>query len=377
MLRGGCVGCADTTGRSEVPYPRRSDRLGEASDDSDRSSYPGRSPTEHPRDASSNIEPESDGESYEGTILAKSASEGNSEDNVKAEHCKEFRKDSMTCTVCKDPKTGNDFERCSYSYEPSDKLFSYSKSRSFGNSQRDKSPEASHRDEEADSSETARSGTTPHGYGPGQIYGASTTREATASADDTEEQRSKKEVDSGYLNTAKKKAEIEEFVENFGKGDRSKCRKIMRDRMTCYRCVDEDGFQKEECVFVTGQEPDKAKRAFDEVKQQFQVDPAASGVRRVVPTSRPADLLTTEPNASASGNSYVKLEKPDNEYPEEAPAPPHAAEETKEAEPYDYTSETRPRYDKVLGLTLPAYMFTTSEHEAAFDEVVASSHEQR
>lgn len=254
----------------------------------------------------------------------------------------------MTCTVCKDPVSGNDFEQCSYSYRPSDKLYSYSQSSSFGK------PRESERDEEEhpDGSEVVK-----QSYGPS--YEASTTDEAKSDDDGKEREA------VGYLHTAKKKAEIEGFLQNFRKEDRSKCKKVMRDKMTCYQCVDEEGFQKEECVFVTGQEPDKEALTFHEVRE-YQVDPASSSSTKTV--SPPL----SEPIASGSKNSYVRLEKPDNDYPDEAS---HAAEETKEAEPYDYTSETRSRYDKVLGMTLPAYMFTTSEHEAAFDEVVASSHQ--
>lgn len=278
----------------------------------------------------------------------------------------------MTCTICKDPTTGNDFEQCSYSYRPSDKLFSYTKSSSFGNSKKnDKSRETPQENEQSDSSETAKNS---HEYVPAQTYEASTTDEEK-SEDDT---GGKKGSDAGYLHTAKKKAEIEGFLQNFQKKDRSKCKKIMRDKMTCYQCVDEEGFQKEECVFVTGQEPNKDRLAFHEIKE-FQIDPASSHTRerklRNSKTETEVDDLPLEPHMSASKNSYVRLEKPDNDYPDEASS--HTAEETKEAEPYDYTSETRSRYDKVLGLTLPAYMFTTSEHEAAFDEVVASSYDQR
>ncbi|XP_011296758.1 uncharacterized protein [Fopius arisanus] len=46
--------------------------------------------------------------------------------------CREVVKDSMTCTVCTDPKTRRNSEQCSYSYDPADKLFTYSQSRSFG-----------------------------------------------------------------------------------------------------------------------------------------------------------------------------------------------------------------------------------------------------
>lgn len=274
----------------------------------------------------------------------------------------------MTCTVCKDPKTGNDFERCSYSYEPSDKLFSYSKSKSFNSSKdNDRPQKTSREDEQSDGSDTARGS---YEHAP-ETYEASATDEAR-SEDDEE---GKSEVIPGYVHTAKKKAEIEGFLRDFRKEDRSKCKKIIRDKMTCYQCTDESGAQKEECVFVAGREPSKEQLAFHEVKE-FQIGSASHVNRHKFPgpTKTPADADPLEPAMSASKNSYVRLEKPDNEYPDETR---HTAEETKEAEPYDYTSETRAVYDKVLGLTLPAYMFATSEHEAAFDEVVASSHEQR
>lgn len=46
--------------------------------------------------------------------------------------CKQIEKDSKTCTVCKDSKTGGTYEKCTYNYQPSDKLYKYSKSKSFG-----------------------------------------------------------------------------------------------------------------------------------------------------------------------------------------------------------------------------------------------------
>lgn len=295
-------------------------------------------------------------------------------ENISADNCKTVQKDSMTCKICKDPETGDDLEQCSYSYQPSDKLYSYSKSSRFGNpeSNPDKSEQTS------DSSEEDSSETTKRSYGeyaPGPAYEASTRDEAQSASDGAE---SKKVVDAGYLDTAKKKAEIEEFMQNFQKEDRSKCKKIMRDKMTCYQCVDDTGFQKEECAFVTGQQPDKEQLVFHETKE-FQVDAAPRNARDHEPPTKPGARRakaaeSLEPSASASGNTYVRLEKPDNDYPDEAS---HAAEETKGAEPYDYTSETRAKYDKVLRLTLPAYMFSTSEHEAAFDEIVASSYNRR
>ena len=46
--------------------------------------------------------------------------------------CRKVKRDSMVCTICKDPKTGGDFEQCNYSYEPDDKVFAYTKSKHFG-----------------------------------------------------------------------------------------------------------------------------------------------------------------------------------------------------------------------------------------------------
>ncbi|XP_018393529.1 PREDICTED: uncharacterized protein LOC108772495 [Cyphomyrmex costatus] len=356
-------------------YPRKSNRAVEVQqvpNDSDGTSHnsPNYSSDYSNSEASDYQFPSynSDSESYDGqkTSSSKPVSESYSE-NISSDNCKTLQKDSMTCKICKDPQTGNDFEQCSYSYQPSDKLFSYSTSRSFSTPQ--KSERTPHEDKHpSDSSEITKKSYDE--YVPGLNYEASSTDEAT-SRDDAE---GKKGVEAGYLDTVKKKAEIEEFMQKFQKEDRSNCKKIMRDKMTCYQCIDGEGFQKEECAFVTGQEPDKDQLVFHETKE-FQVD-SAPRVRDIKSSSstKTKGVDSLEPSTSASKNSYVRVEKPDNDYPDEAS---HTAEETKEAEPYDYTSETRAKYDKVLRLTLPAYMSTTSEHEAAFDEIVASDQDQR
>ncbi|XP_072753805.1 uncharacterized protein [Anoplolepis gracilipes] len=300
------------------------------------------------------------------TPSSKSVSSERYSENIDTDHCKKIQKDSMTCTICKDPKTGNNFEQCSYSYQPSDKVFSYSKSSSFGNSrENDKYPRArqmaktretkSERAAVQDSSEIDKDFYAPN---PEKSYETLTTDEAKDdSKDGTTE--GKKVWEEG-------KVDVGGY---FRKKDGSKCRRIMRDKMTCYQCIDDNGVQKEECVFVTGREPDQL--AFREIKE-FQINPVSHPPDLKYPSSTKADPL--ESSASANTDSYVELKKPDNDYTDETQ---HTTEETKEAEPYDYTSETRSRYDKVLGLTLPEYMFATSEHEAAFDEVVASSHDQR
>lgn len=54
--------------------------------------------------------------------------------------------------------------------------------------------------------------------------------------------------------------------------------------------------------------------------------------------------------------------------------PSYDGEGTAEGESPDglYSAETRPQYDPVLKVHLPRYMLTRSEHEATFDEFMAS-----
>lgn len=369
------------TDRSKVStYPRSSGKIAGAETTSDGASrdssdyYSEYSNPDESSDREHAASGEGGSESYDDPTTpssdrTKSSSERYS-DNINAEHCKEVEKDSMTCTICKDPTTGNDFERCSYSYRPSDKLFSYTKSSSFGNPRRNgRSEKTARGSEKSDGPEIAEDS---YEYIPEQTYRASTTVDEDGAGENgaTTTKRS----------PTSNKAEIEGFLQDFRQKDRSKCKKIMRDKMTCYRCVDEEGFQKEECVFVAGQEPDRDRPAFRETKES-QLDPASRARARKLRSAKAETAGPSEPDVSASKNSYAVRsgEKSDNEYPDEARQRRPAAEEeeTKEAEPYDYTAETRSRYDRVLGLTLPAYMSTISEHEAAFDEVVASSYDQR
>ncbi|KAK0097194.1 hypothetical protein PV326_003008 [Microctonus aethiopoides] len=52
--------------------------------------------------------------------------------NVKKHECEEIERDGMTCMVCKDSETGGNFEKCSFAYQPKEKIYKYSKSKSIG-----------------------------------------------------------------------------------------------------------------------------------------------------------------------------------------------------------------------------------------------------
>jgi len=53
-------------------------------------------------------------------------------DDATSADCKKVQKDSKTCVVCKDSKTRGTYEKCTYNYQPNEKLYKYSKSKSFG-----------------------------------------------------------------------------------------------------------------------------------------------------------------------------------------------------------------------------------------------------
>ncbi|XP_076385548.1 uncharacterized protein LOC105664376 [Megachile rotundata] len=288
-----------------------------------------------------------DDDSLSGYARSKSESERIAQ-SIEPTHCKKVQKGSLSCKVCKDPKTGSNSEQCSYEQQPSDKNYSYSKSKSFGSPTKTEN----HEDKTYEGSETEESEPRKDSFG---FYGDSgkdrDTRESSTSDAETktEEKTDPKKVDD-FSEAFKKKAEIKKFLQEFQKEDRSNCKKMMRGKMTCYQCVDDKGFRKEECAFITDGE--LAEDKVDEVEEPSKKIPRS--------VNEKVEDVPVEPEASASENIEVrKKEEVDSGA-------------GKEAEPYEYVAETRPVYDKVLGITLPAYMLTTSEHEEEFDRIVAS-----
>ena len=64
-------------------------------------------------------------------------------------NCKRVQRDTMTCTICKDSKTGENSESCTYSYQPNDKKFAYTKSKSFGSPTGSKNAKSDYSSEES------------------------------------------------------------------------------------------------------------------------------------------------------------------------------------------------------------------------------------
>lgn len=53
-------------------------------------------------------------------------------------------------------------------------------------------------------------------------------------------------------------SEMSKMMKEFKSKDRSKCKKKLKDKMTCYVCNDKDGMKREECMYVVENEPTKA-----------------------------------------------------------------------------------------------------------------------
>lgn len=79
---------------------------------------------------------------YTGDTLEKSESEVQAEKLMKdGGVCKEVKKNDMTCKVCKNEKTGGNFETCSYSSVPTEKKYAFvSEKKSDGNSGKSEAP---------------------------------------------------------------------------------------------------------------------------------------------------------------------------------------------------------------------------------------------
>ncbi|XP_078050196.1 uncharacterized protein LOC144476816 [Augochlora pura] len=288
--------------------------------------------------------------------------------SIEPSNCKEVEKDSMTCTMCKDPKTGAVSEQCSYKYKPNEKKFAYTKSKSFGNPTKseDKSTEET---EKSESKEPFFDGRyydfTPdkaaykNTDSPKRDYGE--VPSSSESKSETKEQPSTESpVDQRFYDAFEKKAEIRKVLQDFQKEDRSNCKKLMRDKMTCYQCVDEKGFRQEECAFSTSGDSDADKSEKTESKED--VEPTRKVPRSSI-VDRRIDDSALDSDAAATEVRQVKDNSSENQKSEE---------ETKGVDAYAYVAETMPVFDKVLGFTLPAYMLDTSEYEKEFDKSVAA-----
>jgi hypothetical protein len=521
--------------------------------------------------------------------------------SIDQKNCQKTTKDSMTCMVCKDPKTGGSYEQCSYSAEPKENNYFVAHATSFntGNKKphieqhsryqhphestisdephsrhirqepslgikKEKSKKVVTKNKinekydtpyefsastlagrEAKEERAAGVGLDPFLYGEPEPYNPKTAekvaegtdqhdsyfpggksydeyfrhlfpelheggKESASSDSETYDYpssantKNEKTTSPGfeykstlpdYFTNNEQKKDLEKVLGEFTQKDRSACKKVIKDKMTCYKCVDSKGMQHEECMFVAASEPKSSHLAYHEVKEYRLVPPPGvsdgKGSASSSPTlasdsvsSSSSDVTKTSDKSSTSTDKTTQTEvttttaKPkrktffkkvtsststsatpvaDSKYGETSkveilkvmqkpskplssssssekspavavrltrrssktsihtttttlttPEPPSkkrkiskkavksdsepAASENSEKKvtkstvvPPEpelsasdlgpdgyYSAETKTKFDPILKVTLPEYMLTRSEHEAIFDEVMAS-----
>jgi len=480
------------------------------------------------------------------------------------ENCKKVRRDNMICLVCKESKTGGNYEQCSYGSDPKKSSYSYGKSKSYGTpkksyterhrryiakgngaskqptekfgAQKEKvvpateiPPPKRKRNDEADddveddlpkeiaeksepitgevevsenvprkedlefdfdefekqSENDGKAEATEQQKGPTDantqqpkyddyfsflfpeyskvredVKKAAATEDPFDPDDDDHYPAESKDLTTDFLvpdffsAAEPNKKDLEKMLGEFTQKDRSECKKVMKDQMTCFQCVDAKGMQHEECMFVAASEPKTSHLAYHESKEFKMIDP-----KKTEATKLPGNDSTASPSLEAAKTTTLKpvnrnrgskkhdsgistttttapsttpktdhkgrkrdtkanaaltrrtrgavekkrqgepqkgeqSEEPELEVEEEVPETEEveagsasvaatAAEKLSDGEtppefkPPEgpeglYSEDTKPVYDKNLKLSLPKYMLSKSEHEAIFDEVLAS-----
>ncbi|XP_044729663.1 uncharacterized protein LOC123293014 [Chrysoperla carnea] len=465
------------------------------------------------------------------------------------EVCEDVKKDSLTCKVCKNLKTGTKSEKCSYRSEPDPKKYTYKNERRYGG----KKPKQDQKEQEGDASEHKLVGASsnnhehikniPNDYeipahfersineqkklkengfqsrsfdvsdsehdktgdssNDKEYYEPKSSKKdkdehydyfedqskdkeddkKESSTDDKEyhaeapsnyedyfakifpeyaaiKQAEREEEEDGAASELKDKTEefkypdeyfadssrknVEEVLAEFAKKDRSNCKKVTKDKLTCYMCVDEHGIKNEECMYVTESQPVQKHMAYHREKNfrsvpenlpesSSNIDSSAS---QIISSNIPTNITTTlkptttilPSTTSKRKNKFKKVgrtsetvteiqdnyslndfkptkrpklikrsitevesrtlnrKKPFRKAEESRkkekkqkitesdkdPEPPTPVEFQVEGSDGAFASELQPVYSKKLGITLPAFMLTRSEHEASFDEAVAS-----
>lgn len=364
-------------------------------------------------------------------------------------NCKEVQKDGMLCMTCKDPKTGGNYESCSYVAEPKNNKYAYSKERKFDSNDEPDEPENKQSDEpkkltkyeeNKEDDKSSREYTHPektHSHytkedddddskekykayyvhsskpKPNEAFRAAESESSEEQGDTLVKPYNYKQALPGFYSDTEPKKDVEHVLAEFKKKDRSTCKKVQKNGMTCFQCIDKTGLKNEECMFVSESAPKRSHLAYQEVKE-FTSKPATidggneGAESQIVTTSAPAvqksaayvvantgygkklkrkkapqAIITTAaatPIDSAIPLRQRKVNK--RSVDSEAETRAEIVDETNIAPPEEFAgdnskgafwAETMPRYSATLGVTLPEFMLSRSEHEAAFDEAVAGA----
>lgn len=360
-------------------------------------------------------------------------------------NCKEVKKDGMTCTTCKDPKTGGNFESCSYVAEPKNNKYAYSKENKFNSNDQPDEPESEQKAElparsakyedktdspsdDKSSSDEDDTNSNEKKYNAYSIHRSKPTPSQALRAASSESENPDDETESvvqpynykkalpGFYSDNEPKKDVEHVLAEFKKKDRSSCKKVHKNGMTCFQCIDKSGLKNEECMFVSESAPTASHLAYQEVKE-FTSKPAtlnnegaaSNSVTTVAPLPRSAAYVVDTNTygkkikrkkvpqtlvASATKpiiNILPRVQVPvlptntrrvQRSAESEAEEKARITDESNVAPSEDFSgdsskgafwAETQQRYSPALGVTLPEFMLSRSEHEVAFDETVAGS----
>lgn len=364
-------------------------------------------------------------------------------------NCKEVLRDGMNCMTCKDPKTGGNYESCSYVAEPKNNKYAYSKEKKFDSNdepdeteQKGEQPKKSEKYHEAKDDvgeySPTESDKTHSAYKKDDVesndkyntyYAPKSAPSEPLRSESSESDSSEEKVDSlakpynykqalpGFYSDTEPKKDVEHVLAEFKRKDRSACKKVQKNGMTCFQCIDNKGLKNEECMFVSESAPKRSHLAYQEVKEFTSKPPTIDVGHEVAesrtvstsapPASKPAALVVSNPGygkklkrkkarqpktQATAAASPVSTAVPATQSPvkpkikrsvdSDAEIEADIVDETNVAPPEEFAgsnsngafwAETRPRYSAALGVTLPEFMLARSEHEASFDEMVAGA----
>lgn len=423
------------------------------------------------------------------------------------DNCYRKKKGEMSCIVCQTPNKKGTYEECSYGSDPKKNKYAHSVEKVYGSARlpdfdsrsgkkdeyssgskeddyesssdstsKDYPPgdyEASNESDGKKSSKSQFGGGTFGGFGDfgdsfegfGDISGEGFDFDSIPEPAENEGQFSTKNEAFNF-----KPEDIEAMTKNigdFGQKNRSNCKKVMKNKMTCYQCITSVGTKNEECMYVAAAEPKSKHLSFSQV-QEYRFDPLNSTNTNSKSVDYPTEdlskrkfkkyhpdledikflskqgklpldmsmwprskrktktsnILTEKDSLPSANNVNTKVidhataasetnsrqvnppersgeedeeggddeendgerEEVDEEDSEEdEPGEQTPVEEEyqavptdppeidlKEAEKGEFDADTQPAWDPKLGISLPRYMLEKSEHEAVFDEVLAS-----
>lgn len=372
-------------------------------------------------------------------------------------NCKEVKKDGMTCMTCKDPKTGGNYESCSYVAEPKNNQYAYSKEKKFDSNDEPDEPESEQKPEQPKRSAKYEKGDKEDSPKYEKLTGESSKPYSNYKEDDKDDDDSGEKYKGYYIHSSKpspsealrassesenpddetesvnqpynyKKAlpgfytenepkkDVEHVLAEFKKKDRSSCKKVQKNGMTCFQCIDKSGLKNEECMYVSESAPKASHLAYQEVKE-FTSKPATlnneGAASHTITTSAPLPKSAAYVVENSTYGKKLKRKKapqtlassatkpivsvvPAVQIPvlqssarrvkrsveSEADTKANIKDETNIPAPEEFSgdsskgafwAETQPRYSAALGVTLPEYMLSRSEHEVSFDETIAGA----